>query len=202
MYSGKHIDITNGDIRIRSMTDEDLPLMLKWLTDDRVLEFYAGRDIQYTPEILRQHYSEVWDTVYYKVIFEYEGGAVGYGQIYKLYGELYEEYRYPQTGENVFAADQFIGEPEYWSRGIGTRYMQSVLDFLKNSENADVVILDPQKSNARAIRAYEKAGFKIIDELPGHELFEGKKVDCYLMEFRTRSNKLTSAASNGSENGD
>lgn len=198
MYNGKHIDITNGDIRIRSMTDEDLPLMLKWLTDARVLEFYGGRDIHYTPETLREHYSEVWDTVYYRVIFEYGGGAVGYGQIYKLYGELYEEYRYPQTGEIVFAADQFIGEPGYWNRGIGTRYMRSVLEYLKTEENADAVILDPQKSNARAVRAYEKAGFKIIDELPGHELFEGKKVDCYLMEFRTSSQKLTSADSGGS----
>lgn len=187
---GKHIDITNGDIRIRSMTEEDLPLMLKWLTDVRVLEFYAGRDTHYSFETLREHYSEAWDTVYYRVIFEYKGTAVGYGQIYRLYDELYEEYCYPQTGETVFAADQFIGEPEYWNMGIGTKYIKTVLDYLKTRENADAVILDPQKSNTRAIRAYEKAGFKIIDEMPGHELFEGKKVDCYLMEFgRSRSEK-------------
>lgn len=180
----KHIDITNGDIRIRSMTDEDLPLMLKWLTDDRVLAFYGGRDTRYSYETLKSHYSEVWDTVYYRVIIEYKGDAIGYGQIYKLNGEMYEEYHYPQNGETVFATDQFIGEPEYWSRGIGTKYMQTVLGFLKTAENADAVILDPHKSNARAIRAYEKAGFKIIDELPEHELFEGKRVDCYLMEYR------------------
>ena len=191
IYSGikskrKHIDITSGDIRIRSMTDEDLPFMLKWLTDSRVLEFYAGRDTRYSFETLKLHYSEAWDTVYYRVIFEYKGDAIGYGQIYKLYDELYKEYHYPQNGETVFAADQFIGEPEYWGRGIGTKYMQTVLDFLKTVEHADAVILDPHQSNARAIRAYEKAGFKIIDELPEHELFEGEKVDCYLMEFRSR----------------
>ena len=80
--------------------------------------------------------------------------------------------------------DQFIGEPEYWSRGIGSKYVQMVLKFLKAEQNADAVILDPWKSNARAIRAYEKAGFKIIAELPEHEVHEGKKVDCYLMEYR------------------
>lgn len=184
--NGKHIDIINGDIRIRNMTYEDLSLMLKWLTDSRVLELYEGRDTRYSFETLKSHYSEVWDTVFYRVIFEYKGEAIGYGQIYKLYDEWYEEYHYPQNGETVFAADQFIGEPEYWSRGIGTMYMQTVLDFLKTVENADAVILDPHKSNARAIRAYEKAGFKIIDELPAHELFEGEKVDCYLMEFKNR----------------
>ena len=186
MINRKHIDITNGDIRVRSMTDDDFPLMLKWLTDERVLEFYAGRDTHYSFETLKSHYSEVWDTVYYRVILEYKGHAIGYGQIYQLNDALYEEYRYPKNGEKVFAADQFIGEPEYWSRGIGTRYMQTILDFLKTVEHADAVILDPHKENTRAIRAYEKAGFQIIDELPEHELFEGEKVDCYLMEFSTR----------------
>lgn len=166
------------------MTEEDFPLMLKWLTDVKVLEFYGGRDTHYNFETLKLHYSEEWDTVYYRVIFEYKGDAIGYGQIYKLYGELYEEYHYPQSGETVFAADQFIGKPEYWSRGIGTKYMQTVLHFLKIAEHVDAVIVDPNKSNARAIRAYEKADFKIIDELPEHELFEGKRVDCCLMEFR------------------
>ena len=180
----KHMDITNGDIRIRSMADSDYPIMLKWLTDDRVLEFYEGRDTHFNSATLKSHYSEVWDAVYYRVIFEYKGIAVGYGQIYKLYGEMYEEYHYPQNGGTVFAADQFIGEPEYWSRGIGTKYMKTVLDFLRIQENAEAVILDPHKSNARAIRAYGKAGFKIIAELPEHELHEGEKVDCYLMEYK------------------
>ena len=30
---------------------------------------------------------------------------------------------------------------------------------------------------------YEKAGFKIIKSLPKHEMFEGEKVDCWLMEL-------------------
>ena len=32
------------------------------------------------------------------------------------------------------------------------------------------------------IRAYEKAGFRIIKSLPEHELLEGKMEDCWLME--------------------
>lgn len=186
----RHMDITNGDIRIRSMTEADFPLMLKWLTDSRVLAYYGGRDIRYTPETLKAHYTEAWDTVYYRVICEYRGRPVGYGQIYKLYGELYEEYQYPQRGETVFATDQFIGEPEYWGRGVGTKYMQTLLAFLEAEEQADAVILDPHKSNTRAIRCYEKAGFQILAELPGHELFEGKKADCYLMEYRSNARRL------------
>ena len=32
------------------------------------------------------------------------------------------------------------------------------------------------------IRAYQKAGFRIVKSLPGHELHEGKMEDCWLME--------------------
>lgn len=31
-------------VSFRPMNEDDLVLMLKWLTDDRVLEFYDGRD--------------------------------------------------------------------------------------------------------------------------------------------------------------
>ena len=55
-------------------------------------------------------------------------------------------------------------------------------DYLKEEKAADRILLDPHKNNHRAIRAYEKAGFKIIKSLPEHELFEGKKEDCWLME--------------------
>lgn len=35
-------------VSFRPMNEDDLVLMLKWLTDDRVLEFYDGRDKKHT----------------------------------------------------------------------------------------------------------------------------------------------------------
>lgn len=55
------MDIKNGNIRVRLMNDADFPLMLKWLTDERVLEFYGGRDLAYTMETLRDHYADPAD---------------------------------------------------------------------------------------------------------------------------------------------
>ena len=59
-----------------------------------------------------------------------------------------------------------------------------IFEFLRKKRNADAVILDPHKDNKRAIKCYEKAGFRIIKELPNHEMHEGIKKDCYLMEYR------------------
>ena len=86
--------------------------------------------------------------------------------------------------EKIYAMDQFIGEPEYWNMGIGAEYCRVVCQYLRTEMDADAVILDPRKNNLRAVRAYQKAGFKIIKELPEHELHEGKKEDCVLMEWR------------------
>lgn len=182
------MDIVNGDIRIRSLTENDYSLLLKWLSDERVLEFYEGRDKKYTLEEIKKHFSEEWEDEVFRVIIEYQGTPIGYGQIYKMYDELYDDYNYPRSDEIVYGMDQFIGEPEYWSKGIGTKYTKMVFDFLKKERNADAVILDPHKNNPRAIRMYQKAGFRIIEDLPEHELHEEKKEDCYLMEYRYDDN--------------
>lgn len=182
------IDITDKDIRIRTLNENDFPLLLKWLSDERVLEFYEGRDKKYTLEEIKKHFSEKWEDEVFRVIIEYKGTPIGYGQIYKMYDELYDDYNYPRSNEIVYGMDQFIGEPDYWSKGIGTKYTKMAFDFLKKERNVDAVILDPHKDNSRAIRMYQKAGFRIIEDLPEHELHEGKKEDCYLMEYRYDDN--------------
>ena len=184
------IDIKNEDVRVRTLTENDFALLLKWLSDERVLEFYGGRDKKYTLDEIKKHYSEVWQDEVFRVIIEYKGKPIGYGQIYKLYDELYDEYHYPRSNEIVYGMDQFIGEPEYWSKGIGTKYTKMIFKFLKKEKNANAVILDPHQNNQRAIRMYQKAGFRIIEDLPEHELHEGKKEDCYLMEYRYDDNLI------------
>ena len=173
--------IEKNGILIRDYTDSDLPLMFKWLTDDRVLAYYEGRDVRYTMETLADQYrEEIPDG--FRMIFEYGHTPIGYGQAYRLSGELFEEYGYPDSGRNVFAMDQFIGEPDCWNKGIGTAYLKLMAEYLKEEKAAERILLDPHKNNPRAVRAYEKAGFRIIGSLPEHELFEGKKEDCWLME--------------------
>lgn len=184
------INIIKQNIRIRELTDNDFSLMFKWLTDKRVLEFYGGRDKKYNIELIKEHYTEKWKDEVIRVIIEYDSIPIGYGQIYKMYDELYPDYNYPKSNDIVYGIDQFIGEPEYWNKGIGTEYIKMILDFLRKERNADAVILDPHKNNPRAIRCYEKAGFKIIKELPKHEMHEGIKEDCYLMEYRYEDNYI------------
>lgn len=179
---GGKVRTVNKEILIRDFAESDLPLMFKWLINDTVLEYFEGRDVRFTMDTLPELYMEELPDGF-RVIIEYRDLPVGYGQAYRTTGEMFDEYDYPDKGQTVFAMDQFIGEPEYWNRGIGTSFLKLMAVYLREQKSADRILLDPHKDNFRAVRAYEKAGFKIIKSLPEHEMFEGRKKDCWLMEL-------------------
>ena len=52
------LDIVQDKIRIRTMASDDAVVLLKWMTDMRVLEFYEGRDKRYTPELIQEDFFE------------------------------------------------------------------------------------------------------------------------------------------------
>ena len=53
-----------------------------------------------------------------------------------------------------------IGEPEYWGKGYGTDIMNVLLRFAFTEINLRRVTLTVFEYNPRAIRSYEKAGFR------------------------------------------
>jgi len=170
-----------GEYYLRRMEDaaSDYNLLARWLTDQRVLEFYEGRDNPFPVEKIQEKYAPRVLAVEGIVpcIMEYAGHAIGYLQFYIADPS---EYQFEGQGK-VYALDLFIGEPEYWGRGIGTQFVRLLLCHLFEENGADWVILDPHVDNARAIRAYEKCGFRKIKLLAQHEWNEGKYVDCWLM---------------------
>ncbi|MES9684515.1 GNAT family N-acetyltransferase [Gottfriedia acidiceleris] len=116
-------------------------------------------------------------------IVVYENIKIGYIQFYKLDNETKIVYGYENTSEVIYGMDQFIGEIDFWNRGIGSFLVSSMVNYLVNNQNAKKVVVDPQTWNVRAIKCYEKCGFKKIRLLPKHELHEGEYRDCYVMEY-------------------
>ena len=175
--------ISDDNVGLRLLTEHDKHLLLKWLTDERVLNFWEGKSAVFDLNRVTEEYYSKEDVEIIRTIIEYNGKAIGYVHMYKLNEELLNEYEYPLTDKVVYGIDQFIGEPEYWDKGIGTKFMKLVLQYLTKEKGAEIVILDPHADNPRAIRCYEKVGFKKIKFLPKHELHDGELVDCYLMEY-------------------
>jgi aminoglycoside 6'-N-acetyltransferase len=180
--------ISDADLSIRLMREElaDYEVMAKWLSDPRVLEFYEGRDQALSLEKIQSEYAPrirgEEDVTPCLIILQAE--AIGYIQFYRLDEESRSSYglSVDYCLESVYGIDQFIGEVSCWNRGLGTRSISLLLRYLFQTKGARKVILDPHVTNLRAIRCYEKCGFRKVKILPAHELHEGVLRDAWLME--------------------
>jgi len=71
---------------------------------------------------------------------------------------------WPSLEENgVVGIDQFIAAADSIGRGVGTDLVSQFVEFLFSDSTVRAVIVDPVSHNARAIRCYEKAGFRFVE---------------------------------------
>ncbi|MHB0886637.1 MAG: GNAT family N-acetyltransferase [Bacillota bacterium] len=180
-------EIITGDrnLRIRRMSDDpaDVTLMSGWLTDPRVLEFYEGRDRPFDERLVREKYAPRTEggPVVPCIIEEATAGSpIGYIQFYPVGPAEAPEYGLGEAA-GVYGLDLFLGWPEEWGKGLGARTLRLMLAYLFQTREARRVVVDPHVGNPRAIRAYEKVGFRRVKLLPAHEWHEGRMVDCWLM---------------------
>ena len=77
----------------------------------------------------------------------------------------------------------FIGNKNYWSKGYGTETIQLILDFGFNYLNLKNVDLALMEFNQRALKCYEKCGFKEIGRRRKCKFINGKYYDSILMDI-------------------
>ena len=79
------------------------------------------------------------------------------------YLQCYDPAAWPENGFGTLprgarGIDQFIGEPDMLGLGHGCAFIRMFVQALL-ATGTPCVVTDPHTANARAIRAYEKAGF-------------------------------------------
>jgi aminoglycoside 6'-N-acetyltransferase len=171
-------------IREMQFKDDDFDLMEKWLTDAEVLQYYEGRDHPFTRQQVIEKFGRrtIGKDSVVSCIAEYDGLPIGYMQYYELPESSKEKYGVAGA-RNVYGMDLFIGETRYWNQGIGIIMVKALLEYLFEVKEASKVFIDPQTWNERAIRCYEKSGFRKVKVLPQNELHEGTLRDSWLMEI-------------------
>jgi aminoglycoside 6'-N-acetyltransferase len=137
--------------QFRPMSAGDLPLVRDWLSLPHVKEWWGDPDEQFG--LVSGDMSEPAMDQY---VVSFEGAPLGYLQCYRLtdwnicFG--------PQPGDTR-GIDQMIGVPEMIGRGHGSGFIRVFIEDLLANGTPRVVV-DPDPTNARAIRAYERAGFQ------------------------------------------
>jgi aminoglycoside 6'-N-acetyltransferase len=166
----------NKNITFKALKEEHFLLLLKWLETPHVKKWWDA-DINWTPELIEKKYSNISKRLKLKTqiiekpmhafIINCDGVDIGYIQYYNKHDFLPEQgYDTSELPESCAAIDWYIGELDYVGKGIGPQVLNIFLNefVFKVSENAFV---DPDTANVRAIRVYEKVGFKKIRESNG-----------------------------------
>lgn len=76
----------------------------------------------------------------------------------------------------------FIGNRDYWSKGYGTEAIRLILDFGFNYLNLKNIDLALMEFNQRALKCYQKCGFKEIGRRRKCKFINGKYYDSILMD--------------------
>ncbi len=74
----------------------------------------------------------------------------------------------------------FLGKP-FWNKGYGTDAMKTLLNFIFNNMSLNKVKLSVFEFNKRAIKSYEKSGFKLEGKLRQELFRNGRFYDTYVM---------------------
>lgn len=164
-----HDPIQGPRLRLRPITPDDLPDLLRWLHDPEVVKFYGPPP----PDLaaVRGEYMEPCRAPHWTFIIDDGGRPIGEIQ----YAEDF-------AGEPWSAGiDIFIGNPDARNCGLGTEAVRTLLQYLFETKGLNRVSIDPTPSNRRAIRAYEKAGFRLDGVLRRHMRVDGRWADIAFM---------------------
>jgi aminoglycoside 6'-N-acetyltransferase len=141
--------------RFRPLACPDLPLLREWLVRSHVREWWG--DPERALAAVAERIADVTATAF---IVECDDVPIGYIQSWDPHAETDHPCSDQRLGTR--GIDQFIGEPEFIGQGHGPAFIRLFVERLFEA-GAPRVVTDPNPRNARAIRAYAKAGFREMD---------------------------------------
>ncbi len=139
------------------LTEAELPLLHEWLNRRHVLEWWHGES---SLEEVRATYLPHLDGGAVRPYIAWLGSnPVGYIQSYVAV-ESEDGWWVGYSDPGVLGIDQFIADPDRLNQGLGSTLVSEFAAILFQDPNVTRLIADPRPDNSRAIRCYEKAGFR------------------------------------------
>lgn len=187
----------NGDISIRKLEDNirDYSVMAKWLSTKELLDYYEGISNSFDLKKVIKKFAPraKGEDIVVPCLIEHNQKPIGYIQYFPIEPDGYD------VGDAInmknyglaYGMDLFIGETENWNKGIGTIVVMSLITYLFLNENVDIIFIDPQTWNKRAIRCYEKSGFIPMVVIKNREMHDGEYKDSLIMTISFEDWKVT-----------
>lgn len=147
-----------ADYSFPPLTRSDYARMRGWLDQPHVRAWWGDPDT----EIALIDAEIDGDTADLRLV-AYQGRPFAYVQDYPAHHDPMPQYAEFPPGTR--AMDTFLGEPDMLGQGHAARYLNLRAADLRRRYPA--VVIDPDPSNERAVRAYRRAGFRAIRTTTG-----------------------------------
>lgn len=144
------MEITGERVTLRSVLPSDFAHIVTWTTDEQVGHFAEDDGYPETLEQCEEWYQQLLSNRYNQVFIillnDHPIGDIELDHIAWRSGDAELRIR--------------IGLPEHWGKGLGTDAVRTLLNYAFDDLNLKRIYLRVAKKNPRAIRCYQKVGFK------------------------------------------
>ncbi len=156
-----------GPISFVPVESSHYPLLRAWLGESHIQEWWGNPEEELG---FIRDMAEGRDSTR-PFLIAVKGSPVGYIQYWFIGHHQNEQWikdnpwllEFPSEAVGV---DLSIGCPKQLSKGIGSTALSTFVSVLREKGHATIII-DPDRSNERAVRAYTKAGFRPVPHLEG-----------------------------------
>ena len=171
--SDRIVFLDSKTVSLVLVNKSDAPIIQPWLNDMEVTQFLIRgaipNSLEAEEEYLNRCYKTesdlplgIWHKSKAKLI-----GMTGLHRINQIH-------QYATFGI-------FIGDKQHWGQGIGTEVLDTLCNYAFTIRNLRTIRLNVLASNPRAVRCYEKCGFREVGRYPLATLHNGVWSDEVLM---------------------
>jgi RimJ/RimL family protein N-acetyltransferase len=140
--------IEGEKINLRNVDVSDFTKIIEW-HQNQLLTYLAGKRLPKNIDECNERYLKNSLLNYILAIEDKSGNFLG---------EI--EIRHIQWKEKMAELFMYIGEENLWGKGYGTEALSVFINYIFNTKGFKTIYLRVYENNKRAIRCYEKCGFK------------------------------------------
>ncbi len=164
--------VKGDEVVLRPMKPEEVDLIHEWANNPDVMPFWYGKKKTF------DQIKEDWKPHYFSDEDSYSGRCFAIEVDKKPIGMI--SHNKIDRDNKSTDIDIVIGKKEHWGKGYGTDALSVFISFLFETFNLNRIWLAAYVYNRRAIKAYQKVGFKKEGILREDALIDGEFVDSVL----------------------
>lgn len=178
--------LAGHSVGLALMRKEDVRTIARWHQNLEFTASIGGAGEVHSLEMRQEEYEKNSrmrpDSVEFAVILLSTGQLVGFGGLFDI--------------SRAMTAILFvgIGERDLWNKGLGTEATRLICEYGFFFRNLYSIKVEVNGYNRRAIRVYERLGFKLVGRVRGAIMLNGNRYDQVLMDLLRREFKLAHVA--------